>query len=41
MDAHDKVTTADGTPSGLRSTWRTRAALSRAILAVMQVLTRT
>ncbi|KAK9825683.1 hypothetical protein WJX81_003257 [Elliptochloris bilobata] len=37
MEALDKVAEADGKPSGLRSSWRTRVALSRAILAVLQL----
>lgn len=37
IEARDKVEVADTRPNGLRSTWRTRVALCRAILAVRQV----
>ena len=39
MDAHDTVREADTQPNGLRSSWRTRVALCRAILAVRKVST--
>ena len=39
MEALDKVADADSRPNGLRSTWRTRVALCRAILAVRKVST--
>lgn len=37
MEALDRVAAADRRDGGLRSTWRTRVALLRAILAVMRV----